>query len=168
MKVAIYPGSFDPITCGHMDIIERASKLFDKLIVTVMVNQEKKPVFTAHERVALLHKSTSQFKNIEITHFDGLLAEYAREKNAATIIKGLRAVSDFEYEFQMALVNRKLNPDLDTVFLMTSEKYMYLSSRVVKAVGIYGGDLSEFVPLEIVKDVTEKLFTGRMENGRRN
>ena len=161
MRIAVYPGSFDPITCGHMDIIERASKLFDTLIVAVMVNREKAPVFTVQERVAMLEKAAARFENVQITYFDGLLADYAREKNAATIVKGLRAISDFEYEFQMAMVNKKLSPTLDTVFLMTSQNYMYLSSRVVKAVGAYGGDLSEFVPPEIVTEVTEKLLTRR-------
>jgi len=161
MRVAVYPGSFDPITLGHMDIIERASKLFDTLIVAVMVNQEKKPVFTAHERVAMLEDVTAGIKNVRIAHFEGLLADFARQNGAETIIKGLRAVSDFEYEFQMAMVNKKLNPDLDTVFLMTSEKYMYLSSRVVKDVGAFGGDLSGFVPPEVAGLVSEKLLTRR-------
>ncbi len=161
MKIAVYPGSFDPVTCGHLDIIERASRLFDTLIVAVMANREKMPLFTAEERVLMLSRVTSRFENVKVTHFDGLLAEYARENGASTIVKGLRAVSDFEYEFQMAMVNKKLNPGLDTVFLMTCENYMYLSSRVVKAVGIYGGDLSEFVPREIVDEISEKLSVRR-------
>lgn len=125
MKIAIYPGSFDPVTLGHLDVIERAAALFDRLIVVVMHNQTKKPMFTPEERQAFLRRVTSHLDNVEVDMFGGLLAEYARQRGACTIVKGLRAVSDFESEFQMALANRKLNPDLDTAFLMTSAEYMY-------------------------------------------
>ncbi|MDP4109015.1 MAG: pantetheine-phosphate adenylyltransferase [Bacillota bacterium] len=161
MRTAVYPGSFDPVTFGHVDIIERASKLFDTLIVAAMVNREKMPVFSVEERILMLKKVTAHFDNVKVVKFDGLLADFARENGADTIIKGLRAISDFEYEFQMAMVNKKLNRSLDTVFLMTGEKYMYLSSRVVKAVGSFGGDLSEFVPQEIAGEVAEKLLSRR-------
>ena len=128
MRIAIYPGSFDPVTLGHLDIIRRASGLFDRLIVAVMHNQNKKPMFSVEERMEMLRRTTAGLPNVEIESFGGLLADYARRKNACVLVKGLRAVSDFEYEFQMALANRKLNADLDTVFLMTSSEYMYLSS----------------------------------------
>ena len=146
MKIAICPGSFDPVTVGHRDIIKRASKLFDKVIVAVLVNLEKKPWFTIEERTDLLRKATADIPNIEIEGFSGLLADFAREKNASAIVKGLRAVSDFEYEFQMALTNRKLAPDVETMFLTTSTEHMYLSSSIVKQVGLWGGDISPFVP----------------------
>ena len=125
MRIAIYPGSFDPVTLGHLDIIRRASGLFDRLIVAVMHNQNKKPMFSVEERMEMLRRTTAGLPNVEIESFGGLLADYARRKNACVLVKGLRAVSDFEYEFQMALANRKLNADLDTVFLMTSSEYMY-------------------------------------------
>lgn len=146
MKIAICPGSFDPVTVGHLDIIKRASKLFDKVIVAVLVNLEKKPWFTIEERTDLLRKATADIPNIEIEGFSGLLADFAREKNASAIVKGLRAVSDFEYEFQMALTNRKLDENLETVFLTTSANNLYLSSSIVKQVGMFGGDISGFVP----------------------
>lgn len=146
MKIAICPGSFDPVTVGHLDIIKRASKLFDKVIVAVLVNLEKKPWFTIEERTDLLRKATADIPNIEIEGFSGLLADFAREKNASAIVKGLRAVSDFEYEFQMALTNRKLDENLETVFLTTSANNLYLSSSIVKQVGMFGGDVSGFVP----------------------
>ena len=142
MKIAIYPGSFDPVTLGHLDVIERAAALFDRLIVVVMHNQTKKPMFTPEERQAFLRRVTSHLDNVEVDMFGGLLAEYARQRGACTIVKGLRAVSDFESEFQMALANRKLNPDLDTAFLMTSAEYMYLSSSIVKDIAAHGGDIS--------------------------
>ena len=149
MRIAIYPGSFDPVTLGHLDIIRRASGLFDRLIVAVMHNQNKKPMFSVEERMEML-------PNVEIESFGGLLADYARRKNACVLVKGLRAVSDFEYEFQMALANRKLNADLDTVFLMTSSEYMYLSSSVVKDIAVHGGSVAGFVPDEIVQDIVRR------------
>ena len=146
MTTAICPGSFDPVTLGHIDIITRASKLFDKVIVAVLVNMEKKPWFTIEERIDLLRKATSGIPNVEIAGFDGLLVDFARQNGASAIVKGLRAVSDFEYEFQMALTNRKLSPETETLFLTTSSENMYLSSSTVKQVGLWGGDISPFVP----------------------
>ena len=146
MKTAICPGSFDPVTVGHLDIIKRASKLFDHVIVAVLVNLEKKPWFTIDERTDFLRKATADIDNVEIMSFSGLLADFAAEKKASAIVKGLRAVSDFEYEFQMALTNRKLDSNLETVFLTTSADNMYLSSSIVKQVGLLGGDISPFVP----------------------
>lgn len=153
MRIAIYPGSFDPVTLGHLDIIKRASAVFDKLIVAVMHNQNKVPMFDTEERMELLRRTINDLPNVEITSFGGLLADYARQQDACAIIKGLRAVSDFEYEFQMALANRKLNPELDTVFLMTSAEYMYLSSSVVKDIAVHGGNVAGFVPAEILDDI---------------
>ncbi len=153
MRIAIYPGSFDPVTLGHLDIIKRASAVFDKLIVAVMHNQNKVPMFDTEERMELLRRTINNLPNVEITSFGGLLADYARQQDACAIIKGLRAVSDFEYEFQMALANRKLNPELDTVFLMTSAEYMYLSSSVVKDIAVHGGNVAGFVPAEILDDI---------------
>ena len=155
-KIAIYPGSFDPITLGHLDIIHRAAKLFDKLIVVVMVNPAKKCSFSPEERVELIKKSIGDLDNVTVEFSDGLLAEYAKEKNAGAIIKGLRALSDFEYEFQMALTNSKLNPEVETLFLTTKAENMYLSSSVVRSVASVGGDISSFVPECIIDDVNNK------------
>ena len=146
MRTAICPGSFDPVTLGHIDIITRASKLFDRVIVAVLVNMEKKPWFTIDERIDLLKKAASHIPNVEIAGFDGLLVDFAARNNASAIVKGLRAVSDFEYEFQMALTNRKLAPETETLFLTTSSENMYLSSSTVKQVGLWGGDIAPFVP----------------------
>lgn len=156
MRIAIYPGSFDPVTLGHLDIIRRASGLFDRLIVAVMHNQNKKPMFSVEERKEMLRRTTTDLPNVEIESFGGLLADYAHSKNACVLVKGLRAVSDFEYEFQMALANRKLNAELDTVFLMTSSEYMYLSSSVVKDIAVHGGSVAGFVPDEIVQDIVRR------------
>ncbi len=156
MKVAICPGSFDPVTCGHVDIITRAAAMFDKVIVVVMVNSNKQPLFTQEERVELLKRATASLPNVEVEAYGGMLAEYARQKQATAIVKGLRAVSDFEYEFQMALTNRKLNSSLETVFLTTNAEYLYLSSSLVKQMASLGGDIREFVPACIVKDILEK------------
>lgn len=146
MTTAIYPGSFDPVTVGHLDIIKRAAHLFDHVIVAVLVNMEKKPWFTIEERTDFLRKATANMENVEIAGFDGLLVDFAAQRDAKAIVKGLRAVSDFEYEFQMALTNRKLAPDVETMFLTTSTEHMYLSSSIVKQVGLWGGDISPFVP----------------------
>lgn len=146
MTTAIYPGSFDPVTVGHLDIIKRAAKLFDNVIVAVLVNMEKKPWFTIDERMSLLKKATEGIPNVEIAGFDGLLVDFAAQRGASAIVKGLRAVSDFEYEFQMALTNRKLDNNLETVFLTSSAENMFLSSSIVKQVGLLGGDISTFVP----------------------
>ena len=156
MRIAIYPGSFDPVTLGHLDIVRRASVVFDKLIVAVMHNQNKKPMFTVEERMEFLKRTTSELPNVEIASFGGLLADYARQQGACAIVKGLRAVSDFEYEFQMALANRKLNPELDTVFLMTSAEYMYLSSSVVKDIAVHGGNVAGFVPEELIGEIVRR------------
>ena len=157
MKTAICPGSFDPVTHGHLDIIRRAATLFDKVIVVVMTNSSKKPLFTKEERIDLLGRSTAGLANVEIDSYGGLLAEYARIKNADVIVKGLRAMSDFEYEFQMALTNRKLNPEAETVFLTTTAEHMYLSSSLVKQVAGLGGDITEFVPDCIIGDILKKI-----------
>ncbi len=156
MKVAICPGSFDPVTCGHVDIITRAAAMFDKVIVVAMVNSAKQPLFTQEERVELLKRATASLPNVEVDAYDGMLAEYARQKQATAVVKGLRAVSDFEYEFQMALTNRKLNPQLETVFLTTNAEYLYLSSSLVKQMASLGGDIREFVPSCVVHDILEK------------
>ena len=156
MTTAIYPGSFDPITLGHLNIIRRASRIFDRVIVCVMKNREKTPMFTIEERMDMVSRSTERFGNVEVATTDKLLAEYARQFRGAVIVKGLRAVSDFDYEFQIALVNKKMNAGLETLFLTSSEKYTFLSSTVVKEMAAYGADLTEFVPREIIQDVMEK------------
>ncbi len=153
MKTALYPGSFDPITLGHLNIVRRAAAVFDKVVVCVMKNSEKNPMFTIEERMELARKVTARFSNVEVATTDMLLAEYAKQYEGAVIVKGLRALSDFDYEFQIALINKKMNPQLETVFLTASEKYTYLSSTVVKEMARYGADLSDFVPIEIIGDV---------------
>ena len=157
MKIAIYPGSFDPVTSGHLNIIRRASKIFDRLIVCVMVNAGKKPMFTQDERVDLIRRVTADLPNVEVDASGELLAEYAKRKGGCVIVKGLRAGSDFEYEFQMALINRNINPDLDTMFLTAEHQYMYMSSSTVKELGRYGVNLSEFLPEEIIPDFQERI-----------
>lgn len=157
MKIAICPGSFDPVTLGHLDIIERASGLFDKVIVAVLCNMDKNPSFTAQERMEFLREVTEKFPNVEIDSFEGLLVDYAKEKGAVAVVKGLRAVSDFEYEFQMSMINKKLNCDLETVYLNTSQDYMYLSSSVVKQIASFGGDISNFVPERIHDKIVDRL-----------
>ena len=152
MKIAIYPGSFDPITSGHLDIIQRCAAIFDKLIVCVMVNGSKTPMFSLDERVELIQRVTKDIPNVTVDSSDKLLADYARKKGKCVIVKGLRAGSDFENEFQMALINRKINPDLDTMFLTSDHQFMYLSSSVVKELGRYEVDLSDFLPEAIIPD----------------
>ena len=161
MKIAIYPGSFDPVTSGHLNIIRRAAKIFDKLIVCVMVNAGKKPMFTQEERVELIRRVTSDLPNVEVDCSDELLAEYAKRRGICVIVKGLRAGSDFENEFQMALINHKINSDLDTMFLTAESQYMYLSSSSVKELGRYGVDLSDFLPEEIIPDFQERIKLNR-------
>ncbi len=161
--IAIYPGSFDPITLGHLNIIKRAAVLFDKLIVCVMVNSEKNGLFSYEDRAALIQRviDGAGLTNVEVDCSTELLVAYAKRKKARALIKGLRAVSDYEKEAQMALINRKLNPKLDTLFLTSSEKYTYLSSTVVKEMAYYGADLRDFIPREIVDDVREKINSRR-------
>lgn len=163
MKTALYPGSFDPITLGHLNIIRRAAGIFDKVVVCVMKNSEKRPMFSIEERMDLVRRVTERFGNVEVATTDMLLAEYAKNHEGSVIVKGLRAVSDFDYEFQIALINKKMNPDLDTVFLTASEKYTFLSSTAVKEMARYGADLSEFVPREIIGDVIAKSETMRRQ-----
>ena len=164
MKIAICPGSFDPVTLGHMDIISRARKIFDHTIVAVLVNPEKHTVFTLDERISLLKRCTKEMEDVEVVGFDGLLADYAKICHATAIVKGLRAMSDFEYEFQMALINRKLNPELETVFLTTTAENMFLSSSGVKQVASFGGDISNFVPECTLRDIQRRLCAGGKQN----
>ena len=157
MVTAICPGSFDPITLGHLNIIRRASKIFDRVVVVCMVNAEKKtPLFTLEERVELIRRVVRRFPTVEVDTSNQLLAEYAKQFEHAVLVKGLRAVSDYESEAQMALINKKMNPNLETVFLTSSEKYTYISSSVVKEMARYGTDLRKFVPMEILDDVVGK------------
>ena len=161
MKTAIYPGSFDPVTSGHLNIIRRAANIFDKLIVCVMVNAGKNPMFTQEERVELIRKVTADLPNVEVDFSDELLADYAKRRNCGVIVKGLRAGSDFENEFQMALINHKINPGLDTMFLTSEHQYMYLSSSTVKELGQYDVDLSDFLPEQIIPEFKNKINTIR-------
>ncbi len=156
MRIAVYPGSFDPITNGHLDIIERASKIFDKVVVGVLNNKNKKPKFTSEERVMLIKKVTKHLPNVETASFDGLLVDFAREHSASVIIKGLRTVNDFEYEFQMALLNKTLDNDCETMFMMTNSKYSYISSSMVNELAGYNGDLAGLVPTDIIHYIKEK------------
>lgn len=157
MRVAIYPGSFDPVTNGHMDIIKRSCRLFDRLIVAVILNPNKTPLFSVQERIRLLEKSVLEIPNVEVDHFEGLLVEYASRKKAEAIIKGLRAISDFEIELQMALMNRKLDSNIETLFMMTSYKYSFLSSSMIKEIGRLGGCISQLVPDIVLSDINAKL-----------
>ena len=157
MKNAIYPGSFDPITIGHLSIIRRCAAIFDRLTVCVMVNAGKNPMFSLEERVALIKRVVADLPNVEVDSSSELLAEYARKKGSSVIVKGLRAGSDFESEFQMAMINRKINPDLDTMFLTSEHQYTYLSSSIVKELGRYNVDLKDFLPEEIIPDFLERI-----------
>ena len=156
MRRAIYPGSFDPITNGHLDVIARAARLFDEVIVAVAVNDQKSSLFTADQRTALITDSVSAFENVRVTRFDGLLVEFARAQGATALVRGLRAVSDFEFEFQMALMNRKLDQHIETIFLMPAESYTYLSSRIVKEISRLGGSVAAFVPASVAAALREK------------
>ena len=157
MRRAIYPGSFDPVTNGHLDVIERAAKLFDEVIVAVAVNSQKQPQFTTEERLELLRETTAAHgEKVRLVRLEGLLVDYARSVGAGAIIRGLRAVSDFEFEFQMALMNRKLEAEVETIFLMPKEEYTYLSSRIIKEIARLGGDVSSFVPLCVSKALQGK------------
>lgn len=161
MKRAIYPGSFDPLTFGHMDIIERSARMVDELYVAVLRNNAKNPLFSVEERVSMIREFTSHIPNVIVSSFGGLTADYARELEATIIVRGLRAVTDFEYELQIAQTNHAINPNLDTIFLTTNVKYSYLSSTIVKEVASYGGDISKFVPDTIIKKIYQKYNINR-------
>lgn len=164
MRTVICPGSFDPVTLGHLDIITRAARTFDKVIVAVFVNKDKTPCFTLEERMKLLEKALDGFENVEVVACEGLLAEYAKERNATAVVKGLRAVSDFEYEFQMALTNKMLNPELETIFFTSRAENMYLSSSIVKSVASFGGNIRNFVPECIHDEIRDRLCGGGNKN----
>jgi pantetheine-phosphate adenylyltransferase len=157
--IAIYPGSFDPFTNGHLDLIERSTHLFDKLIVAILRNEEKKPLFTLDERQQMLREVLRGFPNVEVDSFDGLLVDFAARKHAAVILRGIRAISDYEYELQMALMNRRLRPEIETVFLMAGEAYSFISSRLVKEVAALGGNVSGLVP-PVVEERLRRKFQG--------
>ncbi len=156
MKIAVCPGSFDPLTNGHVDIITRAAKIFDKVVVAVLHNPNKKPLFTMDERVEMIQASLTDLPNVEVDSFSGLLVDYARQRKACAIVRGLRAVSDFEIELMQASVNRKLAPDIETIYMMTSNDFSFLSSSVVKEVASFKGDVSCMVPKEVAKKLAEK------------
>ncbi len=156
-KIGVYPGTFDPVTYGHIDIIKRSLKVFDKVIVAVAPSLQKAPLFDVDERVLMIKEATREFKNLQIEQFEGLLVEFVQRQGGTVIIRGLRAVSDFEYELQMALMNRKLDSEVETVFMMPSEEYTYLTSSIVKAVASYGGEVKDFVPEIVLKKLKEKL-----------
>ncbi len=166
MTTAIYPGSFDPVTLGHLDIIERSSKVVDRLIIGVLNNNSKTPLFSVEERVKMLKDVTSTFPNVEVQAFGGLLVEFAKQCNANVIIRGLRAITDFEYELQLAHSNRMLEPEVDTMFLTTNLKYAYVSSSMVKEVAVFGGDISQFVPWQ-VKDIILEKYAALCQDGKR-
>lgn len=161
MKKAVYPGSFDPVTNGHLDVIERAAKVCDHLVVSVVRNMEKQPLFSVEERMELLRTATAHLPNVSVDHFEGLLVSYMQHVDAHVVIKGLRAISDFEYEFQMALMNRKLNGDVETLFMMTHNRYSYLSSSLVKEVARLGGDIGDLVPEVVAVAVQKRLSFAR-------
>ena len=156
MKIAVYPGSFDPVTNGHIDVIERASKIFDNLIITVGDNPGKEPLFSREERVEMIREVTKGLKNVTVEDFEGLLLDYLKKKESKIIIRGLRAVSDFEFEFQRALLNRKINGDVETIFIMTKEDYVYLNSSIIKEMAMFGGSVKKLVPAIVEKRLREK------------
>ena len=161
MKIAVYPGSFDPITCGHLDVITRAAKIVDKLIIGVLNNSAKNALFTPDERVELIKRVVKDIPNVEVSSFSGLTVDFAKENGATILVRGLRAVTDFEYELQIAQTNHKLNPDIDTIFFTTSVQYSYLSSSIAKEVASFGGSVHDLLPEEIIDTVTEKLESKR-------
>lgn len=163
MRVGVYPGSFDPITKGHLDLIERAVSKFDKVIVAVLININKKGMFSIEERVNLIEKCVAKYNNVEVKSFNGLLIDFVRKEKADVIIKGLRSVTDFEYEFQMALMNRELANEVETVFMVTSPNYSYISSSAIKQVASFNGEIKNFVPKEIVEDLEERIISLRGE-----
>ncbi len=158
--IAVYPGSFDPPTNGHLDLIERGSKIFDELVVAILRNPEKRPLFTLAERIAMLESLTSQFRNVRVDTFEGLTVDYAGRVKARAVLRGIRAISDYEYELQMALMNRKLRPDLETVFMMPAGKYSYLSSRLVREIAHLGGSIRGLVP-----ELVERRLKGKLDSG---
>lgn len=166
MKIAIYPGSFDPVTSGHLNIIQRAANIFDRLIVCVMVNAAKSPMFSQQERVDMIRSVVEDLPNVEVDASSDLLAEYARRKGSCVIVKGLRAGSDFENEFQMAMINHKINPNLDTMFLTSEHQYMYLSSSTVKELGMYDVELSDFLPEQIIPIFKKRIADIRLGGER--
>lgn len=167
MRTAICPGSFDPITLGHLNIIRRCSRIFDEVIVCIMHNSAKKsPMFSVEERADMVRRAVERFPNVQVDTSDILLAEYARQHPGAVVVKGLRAASDFEYEFQMDLINKHINPGLETMFLTSSGKYNFLSSSAVREMALYGADISGLVPNEIIDDINKKAIVWRQHNGK--
>jgi len=163
MRIAIYPGSFDPLTNGHLDVAQRAAKLFDRVIVAIAENDSKHPLFTLAERVAMVKKATAHLPNVQTDSFDGLLVDYVAERKAKAIVRGLRAVSDFEFEFQLALMNRKLDENIETIFMMPKDTYTFLSSRIVKEIARLGGDVRSFVPPNVQSALINKLKPQRQK-----
>ena len=161
MPIAMYPGSFDPVTRGHLDIIKRSSRMFDTLIVAVLNNSAKTPLFTVKEREEMLRECCKDIPNVKVMSFDGLTVNFAQQQHATVMVRGLRAVTDFEFEVQQALTNKKLNPELETMFVITDPEYMYLSSSMVRQVASFGGDVTDFLPDGICKDIVERLTQGR-------
>lgn len=161
MTLAVYPGTFDPVTYGHLDLVERGSRLADELVIAILRNEDKQPMFTVDERMELLREAVAKYPNVSVDTFDGLLVDYARRRGASVILRGLRAVSDFEYELQMAMMNRRLAPSLETAFLMPNEAWSYVSSRLVREVARLGGDVSGLVPPNVARALKERLGASR-------
>lgn len=157
-KIAIYPGTFDPITLGHLDIVERASKLFDRVIITLAINSIKTPLFSKQERLEFIEDAVNDIPNVSVASFEGMLIKFAEKSNAIAVIRGLRAISDFEFEFQLALMNRKQNPEITTVFLMPNEKYTYLNSTIIREVARFGGDVNSFITPLVARKLKEKVL----------